>query len=635
MCGFTCVFAEDPSLIKRKQIERMREAIAHRGPDDSGVEFLPDSGLAIGFARLSIIDLSDGGHQPMWNDAHSVMIAFNGEIYNHRPLRIELQSLGHRFRSASDTEVILRAYEEWGREALQRLDGMFAVAIIDLRIRIDRPSLMIARDRSGEKPLYYSWLESSRTLIFASELKAILRHSDVERRLSKEGLHAYLALGYVPAPYSAVEGVSKLAAGDVLFAQRGSPPRIEPYWRPTRSRAAIRPSDATSLVREILEKSVEERMVADVPVGAFLSGGVDSTIVVGLMRRHSDKPIRTYSAAFDVGPRSAKYNVDADTADRVAEEFGTLHTRFSLRLTDHLGDVLRQVVRHVDEPHANPTLLTTYLLAQHVRDQGTKVILTGDGSDELFGGYVRYQRERWVDRVATLPGPARRALQVLGTSRSRTSAIASLLEKADISPRSAAGYLKWWDWIGPERRRSFLHSRFHLDATPAEDRVEELLTEGAPYNASVEGVAYVDYCLWVADESNMRLDKMTMAHGLESRAPFQDHELVSLALGLPFHQKVGRATFQTKRLLKSAFGADVLPPYVANRSKWGWFSPVHYWVNDFFSDEIRASVSHLVEVDVLDPVVMDRFAHRPSLEPGFLWSLVILSLWHQIYIENE
>jgi asparagine synthase (glutamine-hydrolysing) len=636
MCGLAGVLSREPRAANEEVLRKMRDLVAHRGPDHAAVQLVPECGLGLAFARLSVIDPSPAGHQPMWNVERTVSVMLNGEIYNHPELRRQLQELGYHFRSRTDTEVLLHGYQEWGDKVLDRVAGMFALAIVDLRGSVDgQATVLLARDRFGEKPLTYSWDAATGTLVFGSETKAVLAHPSVRRELSSAALHCYLALGYIPSPYTMFRGVHRLRPGHRLVAARGQPPLVETYWRavPESESPDGRRRRPRREVRALLERSVRERMISDVPLGAFLSGGLDSTIVATLMNGLVDTPLRTFSAAFAVGPRSVKYNADADAAERTARRLGTAHTRLTIAPPENFEGLLRETVWHSDEPHANPTLVTTYLLAREVRRHGVTVILTGDGSDELFGGYPRYQLDRVVASVARLPGSFRRVAEAVARG-DRGRNLRTLVEKANLAPFSAPRYMTWWTLFSSSERQALLTSGWRDDVGAPDVLVDQALQEGGPYGSPTEAVMKTDLALWLADESNVRVDKMTMAHALEARAPFQDHDLAMHVLGIPLGERLGGFRFQSKRVLREAF-ADVLPAESLRRRKLGWLSPVYYWLNDSLWHDAMRLLSHLVEVEILDPSARQLVVERPSRQPRKVWALAILALWYETFVEGR
>jgi asparagine synthase (glutamine-hydrolysing) len=628
MCGIAGVFSKSRKLhFDKGLLYRMQRAVSHRGPDDEGVEILPDSGIGLVHTRLSVIDLSSAGHQPMWNDDRTVGLVFNGEIYNFPELRRQLESQGAVFHSHTDTEVILRGYEAWGSDVVEHLNGMFAFAVWDGK----QDLLWLVRDRLGKKPLYYWQDPVERTLLFASEIKALLEWPCIRRQVDPSALQCYLALGYVPAPHTMFEGIKKLPAAHWLrYDRRGL--AIRRYWSVSNIGAwEASAQEYRQTIREAVEGAVERRLISDVPLGAFFSGGVDSSIVVGLMSRMMKEPVRTFSAAFDVGPRSFKYNVDADTADLASRPFGTAHTRLTVECTENLLDHMRRVVWHMDEPHANPTLVTTYLLARLVKEQGVTVVLSGDGSDELFGGYYRYLADRYVTWTRHVPSGVRQFLITTLGSNGKAERLTKVLRKAEIVPRSPQRYLTWWSMFAPEERAAFL-SPHVTDVYDAPDRCIESMAEGVSISNDQEFLSYLDLSMWIAEESNMRVDKMSMAHALEVRAPFLDYTLVNHAMSIPFREKV---TWKDgKRLLKDTF-TDVLPDLVLKRPKWGWFSPVHYWIKDSLWEEAKTLIGWLPETGLFSREVVHVLDEYPSPIPQKIWSLMIFALWYREYIARE
>ena len=628
MCGIAGIYSKSIKLHgDEAPLYRMQRVLGHRGPDDQGIDVVPELGVGLVHTRLSVIDLTGAGHQPMWNDDRTIGIVFNGEIYNFQELRRLLVAQGTVFYSQTDTEVILRSYEAWGRDVVEHLNGMFAFAVWDERQR----SLWLVRDRLGKKPLYYWHDAAQRTLLFASEIKALLEWRCIRRQVDPSALQCYLALGYVPAPHTMFDGIKKLPAAHWLrYDSRDL--EVRRYWAVTSlGTCKASPQEYRRSIREAVEQSVERRLISDVPLGAFFSGGVDSTIVVALMSRMKRESVRTFSAAFDVGPRSFKYNIDADTAELASPIFGTDHTRLTVRPTDNLLDHLQRVVWHMDEPHANPTLVTTYLLARLVKEQGVTVVLSGDGSDELFGGYYRYLADRYVSWARKVPSPVRQSLSSVMGSVGKADRLAKILRKAEILPRSPERYLTWCGIFASEERAAFL-SPYVSDVGNAPDLCISSLAEDASITNDQEFLSYMDLSMWIAEESNMRVDKMSMAHSLEVRAPFLDHTLVSQAMSIPFTEKV--TWREGKRLLKDTF-EDVLPEAVLNRPKWGWLSPVHYWINDTLWNEARSLITWLPETGLFSREVVHVLDEYPSPIPQKIWSLMVFALWYREFIGND
>ncbi|HVF31593.1 MAG TPA: asparagine synthase (glutamine-hydrolyzing) [Acidimicrobiales bacterium] len=622
MCGFVGVVGPAGSLgdLTAAALERARGCVDHRGPDAQGLTWRPEDGVAVAFSRLRVLDLSAAADQPLWTDDRRIGVAFNGELYNFAALRHQLEGQGVRFRTSGDTEVFLQSYLAWGEACVHRFAGMWAAVVFDLRS--GRPQVFASRDRMGEKPLYWRWDERRGRLAFASELAAVRALDGGASEVDRAALRSYLTLGYVPSPRSILQGVSKLEPGSALSMSDG----VLRQWRWWAPPAPVRPAAPSAAeVRELVTAAVERRRVSDVPIGVLLSGGIDSTIVAGLLARGG--PVRTFSAAYDIGPRSFKYNVDADVAGRVAEELGTDHMRFDLEMTSDLAQVLRASVRAMGEPYANPTALSTLLLAEKVRESGVTVVLTGDGSDELFGGYDRYRFERWVRWAAAARAGA-------GLSRlpevPRTASLRMLGRRASVEATSPDRYLDWWRAFSRAQLDDILVDGGGEGAREPEASIAELIATVGPV-AAEDLIATVDLRWWIPDESNARLDRTTMAAGVEARAVFEDHELVERVAATRLSAKVGRARWRPKAALVDAF-ADLLPAEVVARPKWGWISPVHYWVNDQLWDDLAEVVRWLPETGLFTPAVTRYVDRHPTPEPGPVWALGVFGLWYRSMI---
>lgn len=628
MCGIAGIYTQPcASLYHRQLLYQIQKTLSHRGPDDKGIAILPEMGLALVHTRLSVLDLSPAGHQPMWNDDQSVGIVFNGEIYNFLELRYELERKGVFFRSRTDTEVILRGYEVWGIGILERLNGMFAFAIWDGRQRY----LWLARDRLGKKPLYFWFDPQKQVLIFSSEIKCLFAWRFIKREVNPKALHCYLALGYVPYPHTMFQGIQKLPPAHWLRYD-GKSLEIKRYWAVSDLGKWKAPrGEYCQSIRHAIQQAVQRRLISDVPLGAFLSGGVDSSIVVGLMSRLMSEPVPTFCTAFDVGRRSSKHNMDADTAEVVSKSFGTHHTRLTVKPEGNLLEWMKRAVWHMDEPHGNPTLVTTYLLARLAREQGITVILSGDGGDELFGGYPRYLADRYVFWLRQVPPALRHTIISLTGRTDKGERLVKALRKADIPLRSPQWYLGWWNQFSPEERMNILAPSWCRGSEAPNQVIESVLSQVPACNGQ-ELLSYIDLSLWIAEDSNMRVDKMCMAHALEVRAPLLDYKLVELAMSIPFKHKVKLR--EGKTLLKETF-AYLLPGIVAKRPKRGWISPVYYWVNDLLWDEARRLISWLPQTRIFSPKVVELIKEYPSKNSLKIWMLMVFALWYQQYIEGS
>ncbi|MBL0945284.1 MAG: amidotransferase 1, exosortase A system-associated [Hydrogenophaga sp.] len=583
MCGIAGLFDPqglrpfDPALMRR-----INDVQSHRGPDSDGLHLEP--GLALGHRRLSVIDLSTGD-QPQFNDDGSVAIVFNGEIYNYRQLMPELQSLGYRFRTRSDTEVIVRAWEAWGPACVQRLRGMFAFALWDRR----QQTLFLARDRLGVKPMHYAWLPDG-SFVFGSELKVITAHPAFERRIDPLAVEDYFSLGYVADPRCIYQNAHKLPSAHTLTLRRGGPARPEPvpYWdvRFTNDNP-ISAADAQAELRERLRESVELRMIADVPLGAFLSGGVDSSAVVATMAGLSPQPVHTCAIGFD----DPKFN-ESDFARQVAERYRTDH-RLEIVGTDDFG-LIDRLAWLYDEPFADSSALPTYRVCEMARKHVT-VALSGDGGDESFGGYRRYRMH--------LGEEALRSRLPLGVRRPVFGALGSIYPKADWAPRPLRAKTTF-QALAMDSVQAYHHSMSHLRAeqraalyTPAFQQqlggyssldVFAQHAEAAGTDDPLALIQYIDYKTWLVGDINTKVDRASMAHSLEVREPLLDHELIEWLATLPNRHKIDGG--EGKALLKRAM-EPMLPHDVLYRPKMGFSVPLASWLRGPLAERAREAVT--------------------------------------------
>jgi asparagine synthase (glutamine-hydrolysing) len=629
MCGIYGEVALRPGVTVGRFAEEATNALHHRGPDQGAIWNGGD--VCLGIRRLRIIDL-EGGEQPIWNEDRTMCIVYNGELYNFQDLRPQLESLGHRFRSRSDTEVVLHAYEEWGPECLTRFIGMFAIAIWDTRNR----SLFLARDRIGEKPLYY-FTDGDR-LVFASETKAILADPSIPRKLHLPGLANYLAFGHAVAPDTIYSGIRKLLPGHYAIVSDGRIRTVE-YWDvPSAPPEADGRSDDDygEEIVSLLDDSVRRRMVADVPVGAFLSGGVDSSAVVALMTRHATERVKTFSLGFTAG---GAYD-ELPEARRVAVALGTDHVEIRPSSVD-LVELLRTLVYQYDEPFGDAASFPLYLLSRAAREQVT-VVLTGDGGDELFGGYRRYAAEQAASLYHRLPQrlasdwiPA--AVQKLPRLR-RLKRLAYAMPERDAARR----YARWLEVFGPDMRAELLEPAL-LERLGGHDPAGVYpryyhARNGASSNDHLNRLMYVDVKTWLADAYMEKTDKATMACSIEARLPLLDHRLVELAFRIPSSAKVrGRSL---KRILKHAV-RDLVPREVLHRPKHGFAVPTDPWLRSElqpFAREIllddRARSRGYFDPKVVERLLSEHVSGRHVWE-GQLWLLLNFELWHRTYLDRS
>ncbi|HEY8187908.1 MAG TPA: asparagine synthase (glutamine-hydrolyzing) [Pyrinomonadaceae bacterium] len=607
-----------------QMLDVMCSVIRHRGPDDQGV--MLKQGVALGMRRLSIIDLA-GGHQPISNEDSTVTIVFNGEIYNYRELQSVLQARGHRFRTNSDTETIVHAYEEFGADCVDHLRGMFAFAIWDDR----RKKLFMARDRVGKKPLYYSVTRGG-TLVFGSELKSLLEHPEVERNINPQALDAYFSLGYVPDPISIFDNVEKLPPGHHLTFSEGRL-IVQRYWDFSYDAKdnARKPSDYLDELRALLDEAVKLRLVSDVPLGAFLSGGIDSSAVVGLMTRHMDQPVKTFSIGFN----EDSYD-ELKYARLTAKKFGTDHHEFLV--TPDICDVVDQLAWHFDEPFADSSAIPTFVVSKLAREH-VKVVLTGDGGDELFAGYTRYVTERHRSKFDLVPRIVKEGLMdplsrrlphgVWGRNYLHNVSldpISRYLDNVSVFTGLNKGSLYAAEFSDQLRDSSHLRSYF-LE-----------LSGNVNTGAGLDSLLYIDSKTYLPGDILTKVDRMSMAVSLEARAPLLDHKLIEFVTRVPASMKM--AGLETKHLFKRAI-ADLVPAEIVNRPKQGFGVPIQQWINQQLRQRIRdtlndprtlqrgyVSRSH-VEV-LLDEHERGRRDHAMAL-----WSLLMLELWHRQYVDRS
>ena len=627
MCGIHGFYQFDATLANADLLSRMGAVTTHRGPDDGGAH--ADGRCAIGMRRLSIIDLS-GGHQPIANADGSLVVVCNGEIYNFRELRAELESHGHHFCTESDSEVVLHGYAQWGLGFVERLNGMFGFALWDR----ERQTLLVGRDRLGIKPIY--WLNDGKRFAFASEAKALLELPGVAREVDSTALAAYLELGYVPSPLSIFRGIHKLPIASIIKVTPAGT-AIESYWKPpTAVDTQTSPAEWAQRVRERIEASVQMQMVSDVPIGAFLSGGVDSSAVLAFMTKHSQSPVKTYSIGFDGGAAERFYN-ELDNAREVAKLFGTDHHEILVK-----PDVVRllpKLLWHMDEPIADSALVTTFLVAEFAR-RDVKVILSGAGGDELFGGYRRYLGEHYMRYVNWLPQPAKRGAawlaEMLPSDRHSTWLNYSRLAKNFLGAAASPF---------TERYRAYVGVFSSDDATALLVRppVQRLDAIRAGFEASggedvLARMFAVDAHTQLPDDILMLTDKMTMAASLECRVPLLDHELVELAAKIPASVKV--AGGELKSLMKKAL-ADVLPAEVLYRPKRGFGAPMGAWMKGALAGMLESALSRasIESRGLLNHALVARLIedHRANRVDGTdkLLALLNLELWCRIYLDGR
>jgi asparagine synthase (glutamine-hydrolysing) len=619
MCGICGVWNYgDGQPVGRANLVAMRDTLTHRGPDDAGCYFDDRVGLGLGFRRLSIIDLTPAGHQPMSNEDGSIWTVFNGEIYNYLELRRQLAQAGHRFTSATDTETLLHGYEEWGLDVVLHLRGMFAFALWDS----GRRRLVLGRDRVGIKPLFYH--VAAGRLAFGSELKAVLSSLDSVPAPNVEAIYDYLTYNYIPAPKTAYQNVFKLPAGHLLIVENGQA-RTHGYWDVSlETRGDVSEADAVAGARAALTDAVSSHLVSDVPVGVFLSGGMDSSSIAVLMAGLQAAPVETFSIGFD-----SQTNNELPYARLIAEQIHSSHHEGMVSWPD-MQRQLRQVVDVYDEPFADsssvPTLAVSRLAREHV-----KVVLSGEGGDEAFAGYDSYAMGAYRARVRErTPAPLRHVLSASGTAWpfARGQRMARFLASLAYPPLEQYG--RMMEWISIEEKRSLMPDAQVRQFQDYDDRwyFRKYWREDVD---PVTRLQYVDLKTYLVDDLLVKVDRASMAVSLEARVPMLDHPLLENLFSLParFHMKDGRS----KSVLRAAMTGS-LPEATLGRKKMGFAAPLHHWFSprsgQWASDMIRSGAA--VELGLLRPDAIDQLRAMPEwLWAAKVWVLLILETWARKY----
>jgi len=636
MCGIAGTVGPTAALAgeqAREIIKQMCDVIEHRGPDDWGfrVENFAESTLAIGMRRLSIIDVARG-HQPISNEDGTVWIVLNGEIYNYRELREELIARGHRFATRSDTETIVHLYEEEGERCVERLRGMFSFAIWDGRDR----SLTLARDRVGKKPAHYALADGA--LVFGSEIKSLLRHPAVKREVAPEAIAAYLTFSYVPDPLTAFKGVYKLPPGHTLTFKDGRV-RTRCYWNfnyrgEWEDAALLGEVEYIGRLRELLTESVRIRLESEVPLGVFLSGGIDSSLVAALMARETGRRIKTFSIGFG----ETEFD-ELPYARITANLLGADHHEFVV--TPDICSLAEEIIWHHDEPFADVSSVPTYLMSKMAREHVT-VVLSGDGGDEVFGGYERYVIDRRREKFEMIPSFLRRHL-LLGLSRAlppgaygkRYLSVNSL----DAGPR----YVSSISHFDGEARKSLFSEEFlaALNGYSPESAFERIFEEPVS-SARLDRQMYLDSKTNLPGDILVKVDRMSMAHSIETRSPLLDHRLIEFAQTIPASLKLARSNrrWESKYILKRA-AAGLIPDEIIHRPKQGFDVPIKYWLNR----EMKEMTHDLLT----SPRARQRGYFNPKSVAGLLqehnrgvrdhahslWALLMLEIWRRMFIDHE
>lgn len=623
MCGVCGIVSFDHSVdIEVHRIAQMTKSLSHRGPDNHGVWVKGPIGL--GHCRLSIIDLTEAGHQPMSNENGRFWISYNGEVYNFQQLRMELETKGHRFKSLTDTEVIVHLYEEEGIECLSKLRGMFAFAIWDDKRRL----LFMARDRFGQKPLYY-YIDAEK-LLFASEIKSILASRLVEISPDYQALYKYLCLGYVPHPNTGFKGIKKLPPGHYLIVD-GANVVLKPYWS-----LQIEPSDNESInetevsqkLLDLLTEATQMRLVSDVPVGVLLSGGVDSNAVAAMMSRHSNQ-IKTFTVGFE----DELYD-ERKEGRFLAEKLGADHHEMIVK--PDIREVLPKLVRAYDEPFADPSTIPSYYVAQ-MASQHVKVVLNGDGGDESFAGYGKYVQGMLAGSLQPIPASIGGFFsRILDQKRAgKAKSLSEVLALSGGSPASAFAQL---GLVIPLPCVDSLTNPNFKDMIGTGNPLAHLLRcYEKHYNGdAVNTMLAVDRETYLPDDLLFKIDIATMSHGLEARSPLLDHHLVTYVAGLPGNLKL--RGLKKKYILKEAL-KDVLPPHVLKRKKRGFDVPIGRWLKDELKEACQDAISDngliadMLEKNKLEKMFEDHL--RDHKDWGrFFWMILMLHVWFDLFFKD-
>ena len=636
MCGICGKITRNGQGIDEDLLHKMTSVLSHRGPDNAGIYCRRNGRINVGLGhrRLSIIDLSESGRQPMANEDKTIWLVFNGEIYNFQSLRQDLEKKGHRFSSKMDGEVILHLYEEEGTRSFGKLSGMFAFALWDETAKI----LILCRDRIGIKPLVY--YQDSTSFIFASEVKSILQDPDVRKQIDWQALDLYLTFNYIPAPFSIFENMRKVRPGHYLLVGEGHILE-QAYWELPDKTDEIG-LDGNGLeaykrsIYQALEEAVQGYMIADVPVAAFLSGGIDSSIIVGLMARNSSHPIKTYS----IGYTDISMYDETAFAREVAKFNATEHHEIKLTARDII-DAVPIVLSSLDEPFADSSVVPTYTVSR-MTSKDVKVALSGDGGDELFAGYRVYTGEHWYSRYLMLPELLRKMLGGIISSLpdSRDHKALEYVRRMKKFIRGARGsfedrFFAWNEIFSREIRDKILSISNGIDLDFGKKRLAERLSE--KNFDTINRMLYADVKESLPGDMLQKVDAMSMLNSLEVRVPFLDHRVCEVAFGIPgdFKIKQGRGKYVLMETFK-----DILPASLHRRSKWGFEMPVSQWlrkdlkylVDDYLSKD-RIERQGIFRYPVIKKILSDHFSNRSDTS-WQIWNLIVFQAWYSNYFEG-
>lgn len=624
MCGICGLFFDDPSQqIEETTLLSMRDMMQLRGPDDAGL--YRQSGIGLGHRRLSVIDLNQG-HQPMTNEDDTLWLVYNGEIYNFQELRPQLESKGHTFKTDSDSEVILHAYEEYGPECVHHFNGMFAFAIYDKKDH----SLFLARDRLGIKPLYYYYQKGM--FAFSSSLKSLLIHPDIDLQIDKKALNEYLLFEYVPAPFSMVENIFKLLPGHWAKVEKGKL-KIEKYWDLNYAQKEKKSfPEAQEELKHLIQQSVKRRLISDVPLGVFLSGGIDSSSILSMMTELGHTPLKTFSIGFN----ETSFN-ELEYARKVAKHFSTDHHEMMVT-PETLIDLFPKVLEGIDDPIGDPSAVPTYLLSQLARNNVT-VCLSGDGGDELFAGYPTYQALKIWQIYSMFPKSIQKLISK-GVFKIPTAfkdisfdyKLKKFMEGMPY-PIEQANFL-WKGAFRPEEKESILTADFRLATDGASDyhSIDRYL-DSFKGKGLLDKLLFLDTHVYMQDDILVKVDRMSMANSLEVRVPLLDHTIAEFAARMPESYKLNG--LKSKYILKKAMSGS-LPSEIINRKKKGFGIPFAIWVAeevlknfvlDFFQEK-RIYEEGIFQFDQVQKILDDHFSQRRD-NRKLIWTLLVFIAWYR------
>ncbi|MGI8641759.1 MAG: asparagine synthase (glutamine-hydrolyzing) [Pyrinomonadaceae bacterium] len=627
MCGIAGFITREnnvPKLERGILLDKMCKIITHRGPDEQGATV--EGRAALGMRRLSIIDLKSG-QQPIYTEDGNLIIVFNGEIYNYRELKKELESLGHRFKTNSDTETIIHAFEEFGTDCLEKLRGMFAFAIWNKKDE----SLFIARDRVGKKPLFYALTEKG-NFVFGSELKVLLTHGEIEKQIDYSALDAYLTFGYVPEEFCIFKNVKKLTPAHFLIFKDGKI-TTEKYWDFKYEKITKVKSEAeyVETLRELIKESVTVRLISEVPLGAFLSGGVDSSTIVGMMSQILDKPVKTFSIGFNEDSfDELKY------ARIAAKHFNTEHHEFIV--TPDLVETIDELVWHFDEPFSDPSALPTFMVSKMARDFVT-VVLSGDGGDELFAGYTRYVTDKKRSGLGKLPRFLRKNL-LRPVSENLPHGFIGKNYLYNTSLDSLNRYIDSISHFNSLRKNALYSNDFLANLNGDIGSGEKVfcgIAESVVTGNRLDNLLYLDSKTYLPGDILTKVDRMSMAASLEARVPLLDHKLIDFVMQIPTELKL--KGIETKYIFRKAV-RGLVPNEILDRPKQGFGVPIGEWINLQLRDRIHETLKEkrtlergYFDVEYIE-MLLDEHSKQRRDHSYSLWILFMLELWHREFIDK-